>query len=311
MSGLDEDVKRMIEAMATAGAPPLWSLPIEEARRGLLEMSRGLAPAAPEVEASDELISAPGRSIAVRLYKPLGGEPDSVALLIHGGGWALGSIESHDALARQLCVGADTAIVSVDYRLAPEHPFPAGFEDCREALAWCAARWPERRALSVVGDSAGGNLAAAVAIHARDAGGPQIDCQILIYPCVDIDPQADFPSRRTMGPKNYVLGSKDIEWLCGMYLPDARLYADPRVSPLRAASLAGLPPALVITAGFDPLRDEGQAYHQRLIWEGVDSTCRCFAGTVHGFVTFAGALASGVEATAMIAEFLRAIKNRN
>lgn len=311
MNALDADTAALLQAMSDGGFEPLHSLSVADARlalEGLTDPSDALGD---EIATEDTKVSGRGGSIPVRIYKPgtdtAGVRP--IVLLFHGGGWALGSIETHDLMARSIARLANACVVSVGYRLAPEHPFPAGFDDCYDVLSWAAKNrdklgGPEAPIL-VAGDSAGGNLAAAVAVAARDRKGPAIELQILLYPALDLVGEGPFPSRELFGGGDYFLGKRDITWLKGMYLTDLSDEENIFVSPLRTPDLSGLPPALIITAGFDPLRDEALAFHHRLCGAGVQSLYHCFNGTIHGFISFADNLAAGREALDLIAVAIR------
>lgn len=307
MMPLDPDVTEFLADMQSLGAPPLHELSVSNAREQLAAASIQCAPIAPEVHFEDLMIERTGANLPVRIYRPPAAEGGALILFIHGGGWALGSVATHDAIARTICAGADATLVSVDYRLAPEHPFPAGLEDCIAALDWCDRQRRANQPLIVMGDSAGANLAAALTLHARDEGGPRIDVQILIYPCVDLSEQASYGSRTAYGDGAYFLGREDIAWLRGMYLGDTGDARNPMASPILAQSLANLPQALLLTASHDPLSDEGAAYHDRLLRAGVRSSHLRFDGTIHGFLSFAGILSSGREGLQKIIGWLRAL----
>ena len=227
-----------------------------------------------------------------RLYRPRGGAaPTPVVVFFHGGGWVLGDLDSYDGLIRSLCVLSGAAFVSVDYRLAPEHPFPAGLDDALAATRWTAEHahllGADPGRLAVMGDSAGGNLAAVASQQASLAGGPAIAAQYLIYPMIDVSrPHAAYPSRDAYGGGDYFLTRAAIDGTLGWYLAHEGAADDPRVSPLLAPDLAGLPPTTIIVAGHDPLRDEARAYFDRLCGAGVDATYRAFDSTIHGFVSF-------------------------
>lgn len=311
MTGLDSDVAALLDSMQASGAPPLWSLSIADARQQLAAATAQLSPEAPLVASEDLTIAGGGADVPIRIYRPDRNGKGPMVLLIHGGGWALGSIETHDAIARTIASGADATVVSVEYRLAPEHPFPAGFNDCIAALAWCEAQCLPGQSLVVMGDSAGANLAAALTLHVRDNHGPRIDAQILIYPCVDFTTSAPYVSRKQYGGGEYFLGQQDLDWLRGMYLTDAAETRNPFVSPMLAESLGGLPQALIVTAGHDLLCGEAQAYHRRLSEAGVPSRNLHFGGAIHGFLSFAGALASGRDALARTIDWLCAIPARS
>lgn len=310
MGGLDRDVAVLLDTMRASGAPPLWNLSIAEARQQLAAATAQFAPEAPHVASEDLTIAGDGTAVPIRIYRPDRNGKGPIVLLIHGGGWALGSIETHDAIARAVAAGADATVVSVDYRLAPEHPFPAGFNDCVTTLAWCDMQRLPGQSLVVMGDSAGANLAGALTLHARDNPGPRMDAQILIYPLVDLTTSPPYVSRTQYGGGEYFLGQQDIDWLRGMYLADAADTGNPFVSPMLADNLGGLPQALIVTAGHDPLCGEGLAYHRRLSDAGVPSRNLHFGGAIHGFLSFAGALASGRDALAQTIDWLSAIPAR-
>jgi acetyl esterase len=248
--------------------------------------------------------------VAIRVYRPVdvpSGEPLPIAVFTHGGGWVVCDLDSHDAMCRAITNAAGCTVVAVDYRLAPEHRFPAGVEDAYAALLWVAAHGREiggdPSRLAVIGDSAGGNLAAVVAQMARDRGGPALQLQILIYPVTDF--RFDTSSHLDPGDAT-VLQSDEVRYFWYEYLPDHDTGAEPYASPLRAPSLAGLPPALVITAEYDPLRDEGEAYAARLAADGVTTTATRYDGVMHSFVTFLDALPSARQAVAQIGAALQA-----
>jgi acetyl esterase len=246
----------------------------------------------------------------VRLYWPrpaAPGEAFPVLVFLHGGGWVIGGLDSHDPPCRALAAGAECIVVSVEYRLAPEHPFPAALEDTRAALAWVAASAgdfggdPSRLALG--GDSAGGNLAAVAAQLARDDGQPALAFQLLIYPATDLSGgTASSPELST----GYLLTAELVEWFHGHYLAAPEDALDPRVSPLLASDHSGLPPALVITAGFDPLAAQGSAYADALEGAGVAVERLHYSGQIHGFISMAGVLDEAREALARSAAALRA-----
>lgn len=298
---------------ASEGQPPLCALPVEQARQALDEIARLSGGVRVEVgRVEDRVITGPGGDIGVRIYWPDdtgAGRPRPLLVFFHGGGFALGSTDTHDDICRALCKDGDVIVVSVDYRRSPEHKFPAAPEDCYAALLWTKTNAEnlggDDKRIAVCGDSAGGNLSAVVAQMARDRGGPQIIYQILIYPNVDADPAFQTDSRMLFGNGDYFLSHDDIVWIIGMYVPQGANLASPYLSPLRARSLAALPPALVITAGCDPLRDEGRMYAERLAAAGVPVELKCFETTIHGFVSMSGAIDAGKEALALIASRMK------
>lgn len=298
---LHPQVVEVLERVRRSPLPQPWEVPPHVARRIYRDTRAALAPRAPDV-ASASLVIAPG-PVAMRYYRPLGAKPDDALpalVYFHGGGWVIGDPDTHDVLCRKLANGARCAVYSVDYRLGPEFPFPAAVEDCIAATRFVAAR---HASIAVGGDSAGGNLAAGVALHARDAGGPGIAYQLLIYPATDQRLVHDSIRRNGEG---YLLTLKAMEYFQSMYLPDRKDLTDWRASPLLAQSLANLPPAYVITAGYDPLVDEGRAYAERLAKEGVDVAYREYSDMIHGFILFGGVLDT---ANAAVEECCGKLKN--
>ena len=241
----------------------------------------------------DLTIPGPAGAIPARLYSPGGARAHPLFVLLHGGGWVIGSLASADNMARFLCKRVPCAVLSVDYRLAPEHPFPAAVEDAFAAVQWaasCAAELggdPGR--LLVGGDSAGGTLSAVVAQLARQAGGPRLAGQVLFYPSAD-SVSLDTPSFKEFGDKSLGLPRRDVDWFMDQYVPDRRERGDARVSPLLAKDFHGLAPALVVTAEFDVLRDEGEAYARRLEEAGVPVKLMRCNGMIHGFLSLMGLL---------------------
>ncbi len=281
---LDPQAQAFIGQLNALGGQSLSSMSVADARRAMemLTAMRGDSP--PIHSAIDRRIPGPAGEIPVRVYTPAAMGPLPVLVYFHGGGWVVGGIATHDATCRELANGARAVVVSVDYRLAPEHKFPAAADDCYGATRWTAAHAAELGAdatrLAVGGDSAGGNLAAVVAQMARDRGGPPIVFQLLIYPATDA--ACDTPSYRD-NAEGYLLTTADMRWFWNHYLSGSPDAENPYASPLRATNLAGLPPALVITAEFDPLRDEGERYAQRLEEAGVPARLSRYAGMIHGF----------------------------
>ena len=289
---LHHQAHAILELFADFGLEQLSDLPVAELRTMTDELARQ-APR-PDVGAAEDLaLPGPAGDIAVRRYRPLGSEPgDLLPVLVwfHGGGWTIGSIDGADATCRSLANRSRAAVVSVDYRLGPEHRFPAAVDDCRAATAWIAehgAEWgldPSR--VAVGGDSAGGNLAAVIALLARDAGGPPITLQLLVYPATDA--RMITPSYEENG-KGYLLSTADVRWFLDNYgVGEVVEATDWRVSPALARTLAGLPPAFVLTAGFDPLRDDGEAYAAALHGAGVEVQQDRYDGMIHGFFGMLG-----------------------
>ncbi len=287
---LHPQVAQLLERAAKSPLPPYYETPPAVARRLYRESRAALVPDPPAVESVQLLLApAPGGPVPVRHYRAAGSSRNEVLpalVYYHGGGWVIGDLDTHDVVCRTLANGARCAVLSVEYRKAPEAPFPAGVEDSFAALQFVAKNAaalsvdPER--IAVGGDSAGGNLAAVVSLMARDAGGPAISLQLLIYPATD--QRMGHPSIDSNG-MGYLLEKKSMLYFRSHYLPREEDWPDWRASPLLAKSLAGLPPALVMTAGFDPLLDEGKAYADRLAREGVAVEYRNYPDMVHGFIT--------------------------
>ena len=284
---LDHDAQTLLDMVRAANRPAFEPVGAAEARLLYLAGRKVLAPEPmPIAETRDLTAPGPAGPIPLRLYRPSADAVLPVLVFFHGGGWVVGDIETHDTVCRHLANRAECAVVSVDYRLAPEHKFPAAVDDAYAATAWvadnAAALGADPARLAVGGDSAGGNLAAVVCLRARDAGGPQIRYQLLIYPATDAAMRHESIARFAEG---YVLTRSTMRWFYEQYLRSPDDAADWRVSPLVAPDLAGLPPALVMTAGYDPLCDEGDAYAERLAGAGVPVEHRRFSGQIHGFVT--------------------------
>jgi acetyl esterase len=311
---LDPQCQAVLDAAARAeGGSVFEARNADEARRKYDASTPVFAPRTEPLEAVEELeIPGPAGPIAARLYRPKGGEGTPPMLVyFHGGGWIFGNLESHDAMCRIVAHEAGCLVAAIHYRLAPEHPFPAGLEDCTAATAWLADNAgtlggdPSR--LAVGGDSAGGNLAAAVSHIARDKGGPAIAFQWLIYPAVDFT--ADNESLRVNGD-GYLLTRAAIRWTESRYLSNVLERTDPRASPALAADLAGLPPALVQTAEYDPLRDEGKAYAEALAAAGIAVEYRQYDGMIHGFMRMGAVVDRAGVALSDGAQALRAAFGR-
>lgn len=298
---LDPQAHAVLERVARANLPAYPQIGPAAARLLYRETRGKLGAAPPEVaRVADLRATGPVGAIPVRAYRPLGAadeEPLPALVYFHGGGWTIGDLDTHDVPCRELANLARCAVVSVDYRLAPEHKFPAAFDDAVAATHWvhahAGALGIDASRLAVGGDSAGGNLAAAVAIAFRDTWGPRLAMQLLIYPATD--QAADTPSHAAFAD-GYLLTREAIAWFKGNYLRGPEDESDWRASPLRAGELAGLPSAYVVTAGFDPLRDEGRAYAERLRAAGGHVTYECFEGMIHGFITMGGAIAAAHHA---------------
>lgn len=281
---VDYATAALLEQMATAGGKALHESTPEEAR----ELGKGFAalagPAPRMSRVEDHLVPVPGGAIPVRVLVP----PQAargVIVYYHGGGWVIGNIDEYETLGKKLAERTSCAVVLVEYRLAPEHRYPVAVDDSYAALEWTAKRLGEIAGkadvpLIVAGDSAGGNLAAVMALRARDRKGPTIALQVLVYPVTD----CDLDTKSYLDPENQLLLTKDgMVWFWDHYAPDKARRAEPDASPLRAKDLSGLPPAVVATAEYDVLRDEGEAYAERLKAAGVPVDFRRHAGQTHGF----------------------------
>ncbi len=310
MVQLDPQMRGVLDQAAAAGGKPFHSMTPAEARTAIDTMFAAFRGTPVEVnKVEDRKIPGPGGQIPIRIYTPAGSGPFGALIYFHGGGWVIGNIETHDGSCRQLTAGAGCITISVDYRLAPEHKFPAGPEDCYGATKWAAdnARSlnldPNR--IAVGGDSAGGNLAAAVALMARDRGGPKLAFQLLIYPATDCADDTASQREFSQVSRDYILSRADMEWFWGHYLgPNDK--TNPIACPALAKSLANLPPAFVLTAEVDPLRDEGEAYAEAMRKAGVNAKLKRYNGVCHGFFSMASLIDIGKQAVADSCAELRA-----
>ncbi|CAL9551319.1 Carboxylesterase NlhH [Streptomyces sp. enrichment culture] len=290
---LDPQIKTLLQQTAEHAGPAPETLTVAENRAAGAAFAALAGDPVPVADVTDTAVPADGRDIPVRLYRPAGPGPRSgplpVTVFLHGGGWVFGDLDTQDHMARAMAARSGTIVVSVDYRLAPEHRFPAALEDAYAALTWVADHAAEFGGdggrIAVFGESAGGNLAAVLAQEARRRGGPRIAFQVLAYPAVDRFDDSPSMYEHMAGP---VLSRSYLEWFWGAYLSTPDQGADPRVSPLRADDLTGLPPAVVVTAGHDPLRDQGDRYARALAEAGVAVRHLPVAGAVHGFLSFTG-----------------------
>ena len=303
---VDPQVAFVLDLVVKSGRPAYHTLSPKEARQLFRETRPASTPQPPAIGAVRDL-SADG--VPVRVYRPAG-VPDATRLpalvFFHGGGWVIGDLDTHDTLCRQLTAEAGITVVAVDYRLAPEHKFPAAADDAWTATKWVAAHAGEigvdAAKLAVGGDSAGGNLAAVVALQARDAGAPTISLQVLLYPVTDVG--AETQSYRDLAD-GYMLTREGMRWFIAHYLGKPQDAENWRASPIRATSFAGAAPALIITAGYDPLRDEGDAYAQKLRAAGVNVDQVSFGGMIHGFIPMGKLIETGNRAVTLIAGSLR------
>ena len=309
LSMLDLHLARIVSQAQASGLPDFSDLP-PQAARGLYREIMAAADVAPaDVATSDRRLpraGVEGGTIGVRLYRPDRSGTLPLVVYYHGGGFALGDLDGYDRVCRRLCEDTQAMVMSVDYRLAPEHPFPAGVNDAWAALQWAAEHAKSLGAdparIAVAGDSAGGTLAAVVSLLARDAGGPHLACQALVYPSTALRLDGPFESRQRYahGP---TLTLRSMEYFDSLYLGDTA--PDFRSTPLLASNLSGLPPALVLVAAHDPLRDEILDYSRRLMEAGTEATVIEYHGLAHGFISMAGAVPAARLAQLQLASGLR------
>jgi len=305
---LDPTVRMLLQAAEAQGGPALESLSALEARQFAKDLMQPLAGKPETVRSIEDLrIPGPAGEIAVRVYRPDAPSPGPGLVFFHGGGWVFCDLDMYDVQCTAIARRSGAVVVSVDYRLAPEHRYPAAVEDCYAATVWAAGNAEqlgiERNRLSIGGDSAGGNLAAVVALKSRNEGGPAIALQAMVYPVTDLS-SFETGSYQEFAT-GYQLTRAGMEWFRGLYLGRVEDARDPYASPLLARDLRGLPPALVITAECDPLRDEGEAYAKRLRDAGVPVTSTRYAGMIHPFFAFAGVLPQALEACQQVADAVR------
>jgi acetyl esterase len=307
---LHPQTQALLDLMIERGVPPTHTLTPTDARAFYRERRGFTQPESPPVARTRDLrAEGPHGAIPLRLYRPLGSAEATILPVLvyyHGGGWVIGDLDTHDTLCRELANGAGCAVVAVDYRMGPEHRFPAAVDDCIAATHWIHAHASELKIdtarLAVGGDSAGGNLAAVVSIAARESGDLAIAFQLLIYPATD--QHRDTPSHTANG-QGYLLTTETMDYFTGHYITEPALYKDWRASPLLHRDLAKLPPALVLTAGYDPLRDEGAAYAERLTAAGNRATYVCYERQIHGFITMGKVLDEANSAVALCATELK------
>jgi acetyl esterase len=304
---LDINVRALLEQLKAAALPKLWELGPQAARAAMKSsFFRGGDTETGKIE--NRTMPGPAGDIRLRVYTPIDAKEEILPGLIffHGGGFVIGDLDTHDDLCRVLANQSGCRVVSVDYRLAPECCFPAAIEDCYSATKYVSAHAADfgirADQLAVGGDSAGGNLAAVVSQMAK-TDGPKIAFQLLIYPVTQLG-QPEMPSMKE-NAKGYFLERESMDWFTRMYCPDPAHRSDPRLSPLLAKDLSGLPPAYVVTAGFDPLRDEGKAYADKLAEAGVPVTHVNYPGMIHGFFSMRGLIPKAREALAAASAALR------
>jgi acetyl esterase len=300
---INPQAQQLLDGKAASGAPPFWECTPDEARAGIAANAALIGPGPTVASVRDILIPGQAGGISARVYSPVPDAP-GVVVYYHGGGWVFGSADLWDASVRALTVASGCDVVSVDYRLAPEHVFPAATDDAYDALVWAAGSLANGRPLVVAGDSAGGNLAAVSALRARDTAGPSLALQVLVYPVTDYD--LDRKSYHQYDGTEFIVNRRDMAWFWDQYAPDPAARANPYASPLRATDLSGLPPAYVVTDEHDPLRDEGFAYVDRLRAGKVPVEHRHYGTQIHGFFTFVNLLDDADKAVADAGAAIRA-----
>jgi acetyl esterase len=302
---LDPTVRLVLEAAEAEGTPPLESFSPAEARKLAAESMKLLGGTLEPVRSIENLrIPGPDCEIPIRIYTPESQAPRPALVYFHGGGWVVCDLDTHDVVCTAIAHRAGAVVIAVDYRLAPEHKFPAAVIDSYAATAWVASNAEQLgidpKRMSVGGDSAGGNLAAVVSLKSRDEDGPAIALQAMVYPVTDLSSFAT-PSYQEFG-ENHFLTKKEMEWFREHYLRSMEDARDPHASPLLALDLSALPPALIITAECDPLRDEGAAYAKRLADDGVPVTYTCYPGMIHPFFSLSGVIPQAFDAIQQVAD---------
>lgn len=305
---LHPQVQGLLQQLADNGVKKFHEMEHTEARAMFLGLCQTLPPSTVTLASvTDRSVSGPGGDFGVRVYTPLGKGPFPVLTYFHGGGWVFGSVDTHDGVCRELAAGAGCVVVSVDYRLAPENKFPAAPDDAFAAVKWVAQNAGslnvDASRIAVGGDSAGGNLSAGVAQRCRDENGPKLAAQLLIYPVARVDGVESASMKANA--EGYLLEKADMEWFVGHYLGTPADGVNVRASPLLAKDLSKLPPAMVITAEYDPLCDEGEAYADAMAKAGVPVTKSRYDGAIHGFYQFYPALEQGQQAIAESCKWLR------
>lgn len=302
---LDEDSQHLLAILTPEDSPPMHQVDVH-VLRDAMESRFPDRERESIATVEDRAVAGPRGDVPVRVYRPELKDTPPVLVYFHGGGWVLGSLETHDAICRALANAARCVVIAVDYRLAPEHPFPHGLQDCQAVVRWVQESSVQLgldgERVAVGGDSAGGNLAAAVANSNRDENGKPLCHQLLIYPVIDAERATESYRENAEG---YLLTALGMKMFWELYLGEASASESALASPARLVDLAGLPPATIVTAQYDPLRDEGEIYAERLKAAGNQVALRRWDGVFHGFVGFADRLAKGSEAILFSAQRLR------
>jgi acetyl esterase len=307
---LHPQCKAFLDTLAAGGGPPLEQLPVAEARKVPRLMIDLAGPEEPVAQVDNRTVPGPVQPIPIRIYRPLLAQGLPALVFFHGGGFVICNLDSHDRQCRILANASGCVVIAVDYRLAPEHKFPAAADDAYAATRYVAEHAAEfgidPGRIAVGGDSAGGNLAAVVALMARDREGPRLKFQLLIYPLTDFED--DSPSMRAYA-RDHFLAREQLDWFMGHYLASPADARTPYASPAYAEDLRGLPPAMVITAECDPLRDQGEAYARRLQEAGVPVVLKRYEGMIHPFLSLGGIIDAGRTALADSASALQQAVN--
>lgn len=311
---LDNQTQALIDKMKHSGFKPANEIPIEVSRMALTQMAIIMAaPKADVYETEDMSIDGPGGKISIRIYSHAEKNNDDLSpavVFFHGGGMYLGNLETHDHICRNICQQARLTVIAVDYRLAPENKFPAGLDDCYASLCWVSENSKELAIdpdkIALVGDSAGGMLVISCCLLAKQNNGPEIAYQVVIYPALTMTDGEEFPSRIELGTGEYFISVDDFAFFRETYLTDVENEVrNPLVSPIYADNYIGFPPALVISAGYDPCVDENECYADRLKKDGVETTYKCFESTIHPFFLFDGVIDAGKEGQKLVSDTLR------
>lgn len=314
MKPLDGQTQALLNQLKNTGFKPVHQIPLEVSRAGLTQMATAMAGPRVEVHSTeDRSIPGPAGQLPIRIYRPgpgVAGASQAASVFFHGGGMCLGNLETHDHVCRFLCRNANLIVIAVDYRLAPENKFPAAVEDCYAATRWVAEHAGEigvdPRRIAVFGDSAGGTLVLTTCLLARERGGPKIAYQVCAYPMLTLADGIEFASRREFGSGEYFIAQGDFTFIRDLYLTKpAQEMLDPLASPIMAKDYRGLPPALVVSAGYDPSRDENELYAKRLKQDGVAVDYKCFETTIHSFLLFDGGIDAGKEGQQLVADTLK------
>jgi acetyl esterase len=303
---LHPQCKSFLDIIASGGGPPLYEMPLADARGVARMMIEFGGPEEPVARVDNRHVPGPTEPIPIRVYRPSMGERLPAVMFFHGGGFVLGDLETHDRQCRRLANGSGCSVIAVGYRLAPEHRYPAAAEDAYSATCYVAEHGsdfgidPSR--IAVAGDSAGGNLAAVVALMARDRRGPALQCQLLIYPVTDFTDES--PSMQEFN--GHFLTIEMMDWFANQYVPSSTDRRSPYASPMYATDLRGLPPAFVVTAECDMVRDQGEAYARKLLEAGVQVELKRYDGMIHPFISLGGVIDDGHVAIDEAAAVLRA-----